>query len=145
MGQQQLLLFVLVMVIVGVALVPISNIFLTHAQETNRDAMIADMLNLSAKAQRYYRTPAQLGGGSESFNGFYLSPIDTGNANGSYSLSTEPPTGPEYVGGNLTPLSGADKTFYIVACGKEKGKNASTPVKCYLKITPDTNEVVILN
>lgn len=145
MGQQQLPLFVLVMVIVGVALVPISNIFLTHAQETNRDAMIADMLNLSARAQRYYRTPSQLGGGSESFNGFYLSPDDTGNANGSYSLTTEPPTGTDYVSGSMAPLSGTTKEFYIVACGKEKGKNATTPVKCYLKITPDANEVVILN
>ncbi len=145
MGQQQLLLLVLVVVIVGAALVPVSSIFLSTAMQNNRDAMINDMLNLSAKSQRYYRLPTQLGGGSDSYDGFALSPSDTGNANGSFSLSTTEPSGVAYVPGSVAALSGSNGTFYIVACGKELGENRSTPVKCYIKITKDSSNVTILN
>ena len=145
MGQQQLLLLVLVVIIVGAALVPVSTIFLSTAMQNNRDAIINDMLNLSAKSQRYYRTPAQIGGGSDSYDGFALSPSDTGNANGSFSLSTTEPTGVAFVPGSTTALSGSNGVFYVVGCGKELGDNRSTPVKCYIKITKSTTNVTILN
>ena len=145
MGQQQLLLLVLVVILVGAALVPVSTIFLSTATQNNRDAIINDLLNLSAKSQRYYRTPTQLGGGSNSYDGFALSPSDTGNANGSFSLSRTEPSGSAFVPGSTGPLSATNGSFYIIGCGKELGENQSTPVKCYIKITKSTTNVTILN
>ncbi|MEJ2050038.1 MAG: hypothetical protein P8Y60_09420, partial [Calditrichota bacterium] len=62
MGQQQLLLIVLGIIIVGIAIAVGVNMFQSSAVETNRQAMISDLANLAAKAQRYYRTPTELGG-----------------------------------------------------------------------------------
>ena len=88
MGQQQLLLIVLGIIIVGIAIAVGVNMFQSSAVDTNRQAMISDLANLAAKAQRYYRTPTELGGGAQDFQNFALGRLDTANANGSYRLST---------------------------------------------------------
>lgn len=146
MGQQQLLLIVLGIIIVGIAIVVGMSLMSSSRSETNRQAVINDLLNLGRKAQTYYRTPAQMGGGSLNFSGFYISAIDTGNANGSYSaLGGSTPSGANYVAGNTTPISGSAQTIYIIGCGTEKGDNKSTPVKCYIEVTADDMLTTILN
>ena len=146
MGQQQLLLIVLGIIIVGIAIAVGMSIMGSSRSETNRDAVVNDLLNLARKAQTYYRTPAQMGGGSQRFQGFHISAIDTGNANGSYSATAgSAPTGTNYVPGNVTPVSSTALTIYIIGCGTEKGDNKSTPVKCYVEITPDDMQTYILN
>ncbi|NIS38712.1 hypothetical protein GWN26_11755, partial [Candidatus Saccharibacteria bacterium] len=52
MGQQQLLLIVLSVIIVGVAIAVGVNMFQSSAVDANRQAMITDLVNYSAKAQR---------------------------------------------------------------------------------------------
>ncbi|MFA5806638.1 MAG: hypothetical protein WC879_18560 [Melioribacteraceae bacterium] len=69
MGQQQLLLIVLGVIIVGIAVVVGINVFTASASSANRDAVIADLTNLAAMAQQHYRKPASLGGGANSFDG----------------------------------------------------------------------------
>ncbi len=145
MGQQQLLLIVLGVIIVGVAIAVGVTQFQSSAIDSNRQQLISDLVNFAAKAQRFYRTPAQLGGGSQNFDNFYLSPIDTGNANGSYSLTTTQPTGSSYVSGNTTPVSSSSGTIYIVGCGKETGDDQSNPVKAYVAVTPNNITTTILN
>jgi type II secretory pathway pseudopilin PulG len=146
MGQQQLLLLVLGIIIVGIAIAVGITSMSSNRSETNRRAVINDLLNLGRKAQSYYRTPAQMGGGSQNFQGFYVSAIDTGNANGSYSaVASTAPTGTNYVPGNTTPISSSTLTVYIIGCGTEKGNNRSTPVKCYVEIKPDNMQTYILN
>ncbi len=145
MGQQQLLLIVLGVIIVGIAIAVGVTMFQSSAVDANRQAVISDLANLAAKAQRYYRTPSELGGGSQSFDNFALSPLDTGNANGSYSLTTTQPSGASYVKGSIDPVTNTSGTVYIVGCGKETGNDGTNPVKAYITVTPTSMSTSILN
>jgi hypothetical protein len=146
MGQQQLLLIVLGIIIVGIAIAVGMSIMGSSRSETNRDAVVNDLLNLGRKAQSYYRTPAQMGGGSQNFQGFHISAIDTGNANGSYgAVSGSAPTGTNFVPGNTSPVSTSAQTIYIIGCGTEMGNNKATQVKAYVEITSNDMQAYILN
>jgi Tfp pilus assembly protein PilE len=97
MGQQQLLLIILGVIIVGIAVAVGITMFQDNAVDQNRSAVIADMTTLSAKAQQYYAKPVSLGGGGTSFVGLtadatgigiLASPAFTNNANGTYTIKT---------------------------------------------------------
>ena len=95
MGQQQLLLVILGVIIVGIAVAVGITMFTDSAINLNRDAVTNDLVNLAARAQQYYRRPTAFGGGGNSFVGLTA---DAGglrkltnnatNANGSYSVQT---------------------------------------------------------
>ncbi len=146
MGQQQLLLIVLGIIIIGISIVVGITSMASSKLETNRHAVINDLLNLGRKAQQYYRTPAQMGGGSQDFQGFQLSAIDTANANGSYSVTDgTAPSGTAFVPGSVAPISSSASIIYVIGCGKENGDNKTTPVKCYVEVTLDDLQITILN
>jgi Tfp pilus assembly protein PilE len=145
MGQQQLLLIVLGVIIVGVAIAVGVTQFKSSAVDSNRQAVIGDLVNLAAKAQRFYRTPTSLAGGGQNFNTFYLTASDTGNANGSYSVTTDAPTALTYSAGSVTAVSASASTIYIVGCGKETGNDATNKVKVYATVTADNITTSILN
>ena len=145
MGQQQLLLIVLSVIIVGVAIAVGVTMFRSGAIEANRQAVITDLVNYSAKAQRHYRTPTQLGGGSQSFDGFYLSPIDTGNSNGTYAATMMLPNNNTKVTGSIAPIANSSGTIYIVGSGVEIGDDGTNPVKAYSICTQDSIKTNILN
>ena len=95
MGQQQLLLIVLSVIIVGIAVVVGINMFSASSASANLEAVTNDLLNLASRAQQYYVKPTGLGGGGNSFVG--LSADATGlqkltpkasNDNGTFSVST---------------------------------------------------------
>jgi len=69
MGQQQLLLVILVTIIVGIATVVAINTFGSAADQANIDAVNNDIAALASAAQGYYMRPTMLGGGSRSFSG----------------------------------------------------------------------------
>lgn len=144
MGQQQLLLIVLGIIIVGIAIAVGVTTFKSSAVDANRAQVISDLNNLAAKAQRYYRTPGSMGGGGQDYNGFAVSALDTGNANGSYSVTATAPSGTAYVGGGGS-ISSSAQTIYIVGCGTEKGDNATDMVKAYVTVTPDNVTATKLN
>ena len=90
MGQQQLLLIVLSVIIVGIAVVVGINMFGASAASANLEAVTSDLLNLASRAQQYYVKPTGMGGGGNSFSGVTiqdLTPKAT-NENGTYSIST---------------------------------------------------------
>ncbi len=145
MGQQQLLLIVLGVIIVGVAIAVGVTQFKSSAVDSNRQAVIGDLINLAAKAQRYYRTPTSLAGGGQDFQNFYLTATDTGNANGSYSLATSAPSDNSYVAGSTSAISSSATTIYIVGCGKETGNDGSNKVKVYATVSADNITTSILN
>ncbi len=145
MGQQQLLLITLTFIVVGAAIAPISYMFRSQASQSNREAMIGDLINTAARAQKFHRTPATLGGGNNSFNGFFLSPLDTANANGSYSLSATLPSGTAFVAGSSTPISSNVDTIYIIGCGTETGTDGNNLVKCFIAVSMNDYNVTILN
>ena len=95
MGQQQLLLIVLSVIIVGIAVVVGINMFGASAASANLEAVTNDLLHLASRAQQFYVKPAGMGGGGNSFSG--LSADASGiqkltakatNDNGTYSIST---------------------------------------------------------
>lgn len=67
MGQQQLLLVILVTIVVGIATVVALNIFGTSAEQANHDAVRQDMAQIATSSQGWYIKPAMLGGGDNSF------------------------------------------------------------------------------
>ena len=67
MGQQQLLLVILVTIIVGIATVVAINIFGTAAEQANRDAVRQDLLSAGAQAQALWARPGMMGGISQDF------------------------------------------------------------------------------
>jgi len=88
MGQQQLLLIVLGVIIVGIAVVVGINVFTASSSQANQDAVVADLTNLASQAQQYYRKPTALGGGGNSFTGWTIpASLDT-TGNGNYSLTS---------------------------------------------------------
>jgi hypothetical protein len=67
MGQQQLLLIVLGVIIVGIAIVVGINLFNANAETSTQDSIVSQGTNLGAMAQQYYKKPIALGGGGNSF------------------------------------------------------------------------------
>ena len=63
MGQQQLLLIVLGVIIVGIAIVVGINLFNANSISSNRDAVISDLNNLAALAHQFYAKPTAMAGG----------------------------------------------------------------------------------
>ena len=99
MGQQQLLLIILGVIVVGIAVAVGITMFQDNAVSANRDAVVNDLVNLAARAQQFYRRPTSLGGGQNSFAGLTTNGISklvnvpTGsgswvNANGTYSIQS---------------------------------------------------------
>ncbi len=127
MGQQQLLLIVIGVIIVGIAIVVGINLASTSAQSANRDAVIADLNNIGAYAQQYYRKPTSLGGGGNTFTGFTIPPSLATTGNGTYTAT---------VGATVVT---------IVGTGTERGNDGTNKVKVTAVVTPDNITVTINN
>lgn len=85
MGQQQLLLIVLGVILVGIAIVIGITLFGANAVSSNRDSVVSDLNNLSAIALQYYKKPTAQAGGGNTFTGWTLPlELDT-TANGNYT------------------------------------------------------------
>jgi len=69
MGQQQLLLIVLGVIVVGIAVVVGINLFNANAEESAKDGIVSDCTNLGAMAQQHYKKPGSMGGGANTFDG----------------------------------------------------------------------------
>lgn len=84
MGQQQLLLILLGIIIVGIAIFMGINLFRANAIESKRNIVTNELVNLAAMAQKYYLSPKALGGGGRSFIGWDVPSELRVTATGSY-------------------------------------------------------------
>jgi hypothetical protein len=84
MGQQQLLLIVLGVIVVGIAVVVGFNMFNSNAISSNRDSIVSDLNNLGTIAQQYWRRPSAMGGGDRSFTGWTIPTHTDTTPNGVY-------------------------------------------------------------
>jgi hypothetical protein len=84
LGQQQLLLIVLALIIVGVAIVISIQLFSSNAIEAKRDILIKETSGLAALAIQYYKKPAEMGGGGKSFLGWNIPPQMVTTYNGNF-------------------------------------------------------------
>lgn len=120
MGQQQLLLIILGVIIVGVAIAVGITLFKDSAVSTNRDGMANDLLHLAVKARHFYKRPATMGGGGNSFTGITVITAIVGanfatNDNGTYSIkSGTTSTTITFVGTGKAVLD--DGTYPIMEC-----------------------------
>lgn len=127
MGQQQLLLIVLGVIIVGIAVVVGINVFTASSTQANRDAVIADMTNLASLAQQFYRKPQALGGGGNAFTGWTVpGQLDT-TGNGIYTATV------------------TASSVTIVGTGNEKGNNGTTNVQATMIVGPNAITSTTIN
>jgi hypothetical protein len=120
MGQQQLLLIVLGVIIVGIAVVVGINVFTASSLEANRNAVIGDATNLASMAQQYYRKPIALGGGNQTFTGWTIPASLATTANGSYTAAV------------------AAQSVTLTCTGTETGDDASSPTSVTMVVAPDS-------
>jgi hypothetical protein len=124
MGQQQLLLIVLGVIVVGIAVVVGIQMFGEQTASSNLDSVVSDLQNLSARAHQYYGKPVSMGGGGRSFANITLSHLTTDgtNDNGIYSIQA----------------AGTDSTLVIRGVGYEDGdKSDGGPVTVDMYVYSD--------
>jgi len=109
MGQQQLLLIVLGVIIVGIAVVVGINVFTASSLEANKSALISDLQTIGSMAQQYYRKPAAMGGGGNTFTNWTVPASLDSTANMGAPISV-----------SVTPQS-----VTLTATGTENGANGS--------------------
>ncbi len=85
MGQQQLLLILLGIVIVGIAIFVGIGLFRANAIETKRNNVTNELMNLASLAQQYYMRPSSMGGGSRTFSGWAIPSELSTTANGHFT------------------------------------------------------------
>ncbi len=89
MGQQQLLLLVLGIVIVGVAVVAGIQAFGDGSRKADKDALASEALSLVGDVQAWKAKPAAFGGGTSavSFTGVSFAALGRPTTNGRYVLT----------------------------------------------------------
>jgi len=106
LGQQQLLLIVLALIVVGIAIVISIQLFRSNAIDSKRDLLINESANIASIAISYYKKPREFGGGGKTFTDFEIPKQLLETKNGSYiaEVSTDQViitgTGTEVVTGN---------------------------------------------
>jgi len=138
MGQQQLLLIILGVIVVGIAVAVGITMFSDSAISANRDALTNDLVNLASRAQQFYRRPTSLGGGGNSFNLLTATPQglakltnNATNANGSYSIFT------------AGAGTGTAATVVLEGIGNEVYNGA--PVRLRVQVWPDRDSIWVEN
>lgn len=137
MGQQQLLLLVLGIVIVGLAVVVGINAFGENQKRANADAMINDGLRIASDVQAWALKPEQFGGaggwskvasGIDTATNFFRDEIgytdldgeDYQNVNGTFSITSEG-AGEDAEVRIFGENTSQDNEVYISVCGVRSG------------------------
>ena len=133
MGQQQLLLIILGVIVVGIAVAVGITMFNDSATSANRDAVTNDLINLASRAQQFYRRPTALGGGGGSFSGLSSSGI---------KLLTKT-SGTSMINGNgeYTILSTSSSAISLQGEGTETGNDGTNPTKVVMDVWADSAKV----
>jgi len=129
MGQQQLLLIVLGVILVGIAVVVGINLFAESAAEKNREQLVSAVNSLGAMAQEYYLTPAMLGGGNRKFKNWKMPKFYKNFEGGKIKVKVDKK-------GNKVTITGT---------GKEKGWNNKNKVEVEAEVKPRSVNIVVLN
>ena len=92
MGQQQLMLIILGVIVVGIAIAVGIAMFSGTSVSSNKDAIVNDLMNLGQYAYRYKLRPEPLGGGGRYYTGFVIPSKLASNENASYATVVSPNT-----------------------------------------------------
>jgi Tfp pilus assembly protein PilE len=133
MGQQQLLLIILGVIVVGIAVAVGVTMFNDSAVSANRDAVTNDLINFASRAQQYYRRPKALGGGGGSFVGILGMQQLTKTNVATYSNGN----------GTYGATAGTATTVQITGTGTETGNDGILPVSVQMDVWADSAKVVV--
>src|SRR5260221_12920394 len=121
MGQQQLLLIILGVIIVGIAIAVGISEFGASSTESNKDGVTSGLINAAADAYGFKIRPSTLGGGSNAYNGGsgYSIPAKMRvDDNGTYAISGSP-TASQIV---LTGTSSINTTWVATCTADDSGR-----------------------
>ena len=129
MGQTQLLLIILGVLLVGLAIFVGVTAFRANSEEATRNAIIHDLQNFAAHAMAFYTKVVAQGGGGKSFSSITIGQIFpmVENTNARYFVE-----------------SATDDNCVIVAVGKVVSSDGDS-VRVRIRVTPQRNFVEILN
>src|SRR5258706_3264764 len=89
MGQQQMLMIVLGVLLVGIAIAVGISIFGANSQAANKDGVTSSLIGIGANAYQYKIRPSTLGGGGNMYTGYTVPQKLSADDNGwSYSVGT---------------------------------------------------------
>ena len=88
MGQQQLLLIILGVIIVGIAIAVGIAQFGAHSTQANKDGVTASLVNIGANAYQFKIRPTTMGGGSGVYTGYTIPSKMAKDDNGTYATGT---------------------------------------------------------
>jgi hypothetical protein len=121
MGQQQLLLIILGVIIVGIAIAVGISQFGGNSTQANKDGITSGLVNIAANAYQYKFRPTTMGGGSNSYVGYTIPAKMLVDANGTYALGT--------IASNSIQLQGTSSlnTAWVATCtADDTGKTILT-------------------
>ena len=147
MGQQQLLLLVLGIVIVGLAVVVGIQAFSENQIKANADAMVNDAIRIASDAQAWKLKPQAFGGGaslagSDNFTDLTLMQLGYSTGNNDYTSATAGDDDFENLNGIFT-VTASDGSFVIVGTGYSGGVAVNTVTTTVTGTTPADIETVI--
>lgn len=87
MGTQQILLVILGIIMIGIAIAVGMAMFSPTLAESNKIAIVNDMMNIGQYAYRYKLTPIPFGGGGRTYTGFTIPEKLRDNENASYEAT----------------------------------------------------------
>ena len=128
MGQTQLLLVILGLLLIGVAIFVGVEMFTQRSVDDVRNAVMTDLNNYAARALAYYAKPATQGGGAKTFTGVSMSMIfpSAENVNGRYYIE-----------------SAQGDNCNIVGVGK--AISGLDSIRIRIRVTPERNTIQIIN
>jgi hypothetical protein len=128
MGQTQLLLVILGLLLIGVAIFVGVEMFTQRSVDDVRNAVMTDLNNYAARALAYYGKPATQGGGNKTFTGVSMSMIfpSSENVNGRYYIE-----------------SAQDDNCTIIGVGK--AISGMDSIRIRIRVTPERNTIQIIN
>ena len=134
MGQQQLLLIILGVILVGIAVAVGITMFKDSAVSANRDAVTNDLVNLASRAQQYYRRPKTSGGGGGSFTKLTV-------GSGMKLLTKTSSASVRNGNGTFTIVSNSASTLRLQGLGTEFGNDRTNKVKVVMNVWADSAKV----
>ena len=138
MGQQQLLLIILGVIIVGLAIAVGITMFSDNAVSANRDAMTSDLIHIAAKAKHYFSRPSSMGGGGYSFAGL------TADDAGMLKLVSQRFLDDNPNGIYIIKVAGDGNEITLQGTGKTPKDDGSFPIlEC--RVTRNSQQITVVN
>jgi hypothetical protein len=87
LGQQQILLIVLGLIVIGIAIAISMQLFRQGAIDNKRDLLVNECNSLASMAIGYFKKPREFGGGGRSFIGWQIPGSMQSTTTGNYTIT----------------------------------------------------------